>query len=64
MIVFLIYLTYLAVIAYFIMLSNVWLYFEERQWPEWKWQIKIFTVMACVGIAFLPIVFLLNFLRP
>ena len=62
--VFLIYLTYLAAIAWCLMISNVWLYFEENQWPEWRWQIRIFIALACVGIAFLPIVFLLNFLKP
>ena len=62
MIVFLIYLTYFAAIAWCIMLSNVLLYFEENQWAEWRWQLKAFIQLACVGIAFLPIVILLIYL--
>jgi hypothetical protein len=44
------------------MLSNVLLYFEENQWAEWRWQLKAFIQLACVGIAFLPIVILLIYL--
>jgi hypothetical protein len=45
-------------------LSNVLLYFEEGEWPEWFWQIKWFIILACVGIAFIPIAILLNLLKP
>jgi hypothetical protein len=61
---FYIYLFYLAVCAYAIFLANVWDRFKEGEWWEWYVQGYFFARLALMGLAFMPIVILLNYLRP
>ncbi len=59
-----IYLIYLAVMAYCIFLANVWEMFTEGEWLEWRFQGWAFVRLALMGLALMPILFLLKYLKP